>query len=235
MFSYTINNPNNFIIDSNNYHIVPIGFRCSTAIACKYANIRKFSLPFDWGIPWYPKTIHQIIESNFENFYDFKAPNDRAIFNTKYGFGSGHFNKNINELVETMKKRVDRLNNIIIEQNKKIYFIHISEDYFYDEKHREDSFNDMILKQLLELEILLKTKYIHLNFNIIYINFRQETIPENSNIINIVLHSSKLYEKSQGAPFESLRKYCGKILSELFNSKYCDNPINYSDNNVYNN
>ena len=61
MFSYKLNNPNNIIICKDNYDIIPIGYRCATAIACNYAKIRTCSLPFDWGIPWNPKKIKNIL------------------------------------------------------------------------------------------------------------------------------------------------------------------------------
>ena len=65
MFSYVINNPNNFVI-KNDYFIIPFGHRCSSALACKYANIRKFSLPFDWTIPSFPKKIQTVLENNLK-------------------------------------------------------------------------------------------------------------------------------------------------------------------------
>jgi len=71
MFSYIINNPNNFVIIQNDYEIIPFGHRCSSALACNYANIRKFSLPFDFGRPFFPKIIQTILENNFIGFTDF--------------------------------------------------------------------------------------------------------------------------------------------------------------------
>jgi len=225
MFSYVINNPNNFVI-KNDYFIIPFGHRCATSLACKYANIRKFSLPFDWGIPFFPKTIKQILENNFEGFTDFVFEK-KITKNTKYNFKSMHFNSNI---VELLKRRIARFNDIIT-QSKKIYFIYINEDYLYDNSYRTDKFNNENFNEMLELEEFIKKKYVNIDYNILYFNFERHIIPINSNIINIVLQTTNLYDTNKGAPFEELRNYCGKILAELFNTNL---TLGYNKN-VFNN
>ena len=40
MFSYTINNPNNFVVDDSDFYMIPFGHRCTSAIACNFANMR---------------------------------------------------------------------------------------------------------------------------------------------------------------------------------------------------
>ena len=57
-----------------------------------------------------------------------------------------------------------------------------------------------------------------LSGSILYFDFKHHNIPINSNIVNIVLHTTKFYNKSSGSPYEPLRIYCGKILAELFNT-----------------
>jgi hypothetical protein len=224
MFSHIINNPNNFII-KDDYYIVPFGHSCSSALACKYANIRKFSLPFDWTVPLFPKKIQKVLENNFHDFIpDVYNPPDRdshsiinGVFPTKYNFSLAHFNSNINAGVEEYKRRIDRFNNII-NKSKKIYFIYINEDYLFDNNYRQVKFNDNIFNEMLELETFLKDKYIHIDYNIIYFNFKQHIIPINSNIINIVLNTPTVYDTPGSSPYSELRNYCGKILSELFNT-----------------
>jgi hypothetical protein len=68
MFSHIINNPNDCVINNDNYYVIPFGHRCSSALACKYANLRKFSLPFDWTRPLFPQRIQRVLENNFLNF-----------------------------------------------------------------------------------------------------------------------------------------------------------------------
>ena len=151
MFSYKINNPNNFIIKYDNCYIIPIGHRCATSLACIYAKIRNFSLPFDWGIPWYPKTVQKILENDFKDFCNFKCHENGYIHNPTYHFGSSHFNKDINILVDSYNRRIKRFNNIINEPKKK-YFIYINEDFLYNKTHREDIHCDKVFNELLELE-----------------------------------------------------------------------------------
>jgi hypothetical protein len=60
---------------------------------------------------------------------------------------------------------------------------------------------------------------------ILYFNFKRHNIPINSNIINIVLYTTNLYDSEYiagGTYIDAFREYCGKILAGLFNtnSKY---------------
>jgi hypothetical protein len=210
MFSYTINNPNQIVIKKDEFVAIPFGHRCTSALACKYSNIRNFSLPFDWTIPLFPKKIQKVLENNFENFI---PEVHKKKFRNKYDIGLAHFNENVDEGIEEYKRRIVRFNNII-NQPKKIYFVYINEDYFYNADYQKESFNDNIFNEMLELENFLKRKYININYNILYFDFKHHTIPKNSNIINIVLHNKDFGEKY----IREFRAFCGKILSELFNT-----------------
>lgn len=192
MFSHKINNSNNFIKDYKDFYVVPFCHRCSSALACKYANIRNFSLPFDWVYPLYPNKIKKVLQNNFDDYIPDVHNN---IFNNKYDFTLHHFNPDINTGIDQYKRRINKFNEILNETNKKKYFVYINEDYLYDDKYRENDFNDKIFNEMLELEFLLKEKYINTDYNIFYFNFKHHNIPENSNIINIVLHTTKLYNK----------------------------------------
>ena len=68
-------------------------------------------------------------------------------------------------------------------------------------------------------------------FHILYFNFIEHNIPADSNIINIVLNSTEVYNYRKASPYEDFRNFCGKILSELFNT---DLLPGY-DKNVFNN
>ena len=225
MFSHSITS-DNFIIESD-YYVIPFGSRCSSAIVCKYANIRKFSLPFDWTIPLFPKKIQKVLENNFE---DYIPDVYNGKFLNKYDIALSHFNHNIDNGVEEYKRRIDRFNEII-NQQKKIYFVYVNEDYLYDENYRKDEFNDNIFNEMLELETFIKEKYINIDYNILYFNFKHHNTPTNSKIINILLHSTNLYDNPDVSPYQKLRDYCGKILSELFNTNL---TLGY-DGNIFNN
>jgi hypothetical protein len=228
MFSHTINNPNNFVIETD-YHIIPSGSKCCSALACKFANLRKFSLPFDWSIPVFPAKIQKVLENNFDDF----IPDVRnRKFKNKYGIGISHFNPNIDMGIEEYKRRIIRFNDII-NQPKKIYFVYINEEYLYNRSYRTDKFNEVIFNQMLEFEKFIKNKYTNINYNILYFNFIQHNIPAHSNIINIVLQTDKLYTVTQESPYNEFRIYCGKILAELFNTNI-EQTIDYNIN-IYKN
>jgi hypothetical protein len=226
MFSYNINNPNNFVI-KDDYFIIPFGHRCSSTLACKYANIRKFSLPFDWNIPLFPNKIQKVLENNFDYFIPDVY---NGIFHNKYDFELAHFNINISKGVDEYIRRIDRFNDII-NQSKKIYFVYINEDYLYNSSYRQNEFNDNIFNQMLELETFIKSKYKNINYNILYFNFKHHNIPTNSNIMNIVLHTTHLFDSVNTAPYEEFRQYCGMILTDLFNT----NLTLGIDANIFNN
>ena len=228
MFSYTINNPSKFVINKDNFYAIPFGHRCTSAISCKYARIRKFSLPFDWTIPLFPNKIQKVLDNKFNDFIPDVYNN---IFTNKYDIKLSHFNTNIDDGIEEYKRRIKRFNYIITDTSKKKYFVYINEDYLFDKKYREDKFNDNIFNQMLELENFLKKKYINIDYNILYFNFKHHNIPVNSNIINIVLHSTILHNTISGSPFEKFREYCGKILAEIFNTTVEQFNVKYDFNN----
>jgi len=102
MFSHTINNP---CLIEEDYYVVPFGHRCTSALACKYANIRKFSLPFDWTFRLFPKKIKAVLENHFE---DFIPDVHNGVFRNKYDIALAHFNPNLDAGIEEYKRRIER-------------------------------------------------------------------------------------------------------------------------------
>ena len=215
--SFKINNPNNIIINTKeNYYVIPFGHRCSSALTIKYASLRKFSLPFDWTIPLYPDKIKNILKNNFEDFIPDVKNN---IFENKYGVIISHFDDDILNGIKEYERRIERFNRII-KENKRIYFVYMNEDYIYSRKYREKEVNDKIFFDMLELEKFLKKKYLNINYTILYFNFFEYKIPKDSNIINIVLKTNKVYDTICDNNFNNYRLYCGKILSNVFKTKF---------------
>jgi len=214
MFSYFLHNPNQFQIDSN-YNVVPFGHRCSSALVCKYASLRKFSLPFDWTIPLLPNKIQQVLENDFKDFIPDVHNN---VFENKYNIILSHFNSDKEAGIEEYKRRIERFSSVMNDSTK-IYFVYINEDYLYDSEYRVDDFNDAIFSQMLDLETCIKTKYPNINYNILYFNFKQHEIPESSNIINIVLHANNIYDSFIPNYAEDFRNYCGEVLTKMFNTE----------------
>jgi len=228
MFSHYINNPNNLIVTNDDFYTIPFGQRCTSALACKYANVRNFSLPFDWTIPLFPSKIKKVLEYDF---YGFIPDVHNNHFDNIYDIGLAHFNPDIEKGVNEYKRRIDRFN-YIMNDNKKKYFVYINEDYLYDDNYRNDHFNDTIFNEMLDLEEFLKEKYINIDYTILYFNFKFHNIPSNSKIINIMLHTENFYDSNDNVFIIDFRKYCGKILAELFNTNI---NLNFDFLNDYNN
>jgi hypothetical protein len=226
-FSCAINNPKDIVIKTEDYFAVPFGPRCTSALACKYADIRKFSLPFDWTHPLFPNKIQNVLENNFE---DFIPDVHNGVFTNKYDFDLTHFNPNIDEGLQEYIRRIQRFI-YIMNQPQKLYFIFMNEDYLSFEKYRQDELIDKIFNDMLELEKFIKEKYTGIDYNILYFDFKQHNIPEDSNIINFVCHSTRLYESENDSPFEFFRAYCGSILSKLFHTEM---KLGYSEKTFHN-
>lgn len=242
MFSYKIHGFKkiNFESNQNNFYIVPFGQRCSSAMACIYANLRKFSLPFDWTIPLYPQNIKYVLKNKFKNFIP-DVYNDNFI--NIYNFRVAHFNSNKKEGIEQYNRRIERFNNIMMEKNKVIYFIYINDDYLVDEKCRNKDFNNNMFKELLNLELFMKQLYPHLKFKILYFDFVYHKIPKKNNIIQIELKSNKYVNARKDIEYtlksfsqeeinrkdleryylRKLRLYVAEILSIIFDTKYDKN------------
>lgn len=214
MLSYTINNPNNLVIVDfrDIYTVIPFGHRCTSALACKYSGVRKFSLPFDWVIPLYPGKIKDILENDFE---DFVPDVHRNLFHNKYNVSLKHFNRDIDAGIQEYERRIVRFKNVMTEPDTK-YFVYINEDYLYEDAYRQDDLNNVIFNEMLDLEKYIKNKYVGIKYRILYFNFKCHTIPSDSNIIGITLDTARVFTNRKTAPYEEFRNYCGQILSDIF-------------------
>lgn len=239
MFSHKIHHlkKKKLVISENDFIIIPFGQRCSSAMACIYANLRKFSLPFDWTIPLYPKNIKYVLKNKFENFIpDVYNDNYKNIYN----FRVAHFNSNKKQGIEQYNRRIQRFNDIMMEKNKIIYFIYLNDDYLINENCRNKDFNNNMFNELLNLELYIKQLYPHLKFQILYFDFVYHKIPKNYNIIQIELKSDKYVNVRKDIEYtlksfsqeeinrkyleryclKKLRLYVAKILSKIFHTKY---------------
>jgi len=214
MFSHTLHNPNNIVL-KDNYYAIPFGHRCASAIACKYASIRHFSLPFDWVRPLFPNQIQKVIENNFS---DFVPDVYGGVLWNKYGIHLTHFNADIAKGLDEYTRRIERFHMVMNDTNT-LYFVYFNEDYLFDPEYRKDAFLDGQFHEMLELESFLKEKYPAIDYSILYVDFKKHDIPTTSNILNIVLESTTLYDVPEGSTFNELREYVGILLTELFHTK----------------
>jgi len=180
-------------------------------LICKYSQLRKFSLPFDWTIPLFPNKIKKIIENDFKNY----LPDVRnKKFLNKYQIYLAHFNKDIEKGIQEYERRIVRFRNIMSEKNKKYYFVYSNEDYIYNEKYKEINFNQKIFKEMLILEKYLQKEYKNIDYCILYFNFFDFKIPKDSKIINIQLTQTEKNKNSN-----HFRYFCAEILTKLFGTE----------------
>ena len=161
-----------------------------------------------------PSKIQKVLENDFKDFIPDVRNN---IFVNNYDIKLEHFNPNINVGISEYERRIERFLRILNEK-KKIYFVYFNEDYLYNPSFRKTEYINEIFSQMLKLDFFLREKYPHIDYNILYFNFIERTIPTNSNIINIVLSANYLFDNSNGLSHDTIRIYCGKVLSELFNT-----------------
>ena len=230
MFDSEISNPNSIEISDINYSVIPFGHRCTSALACIFANVRHVSLPFDWTIPSLPKRIQSVLENDFEHF----VPDvENGIFVNKYDIELAHFNPDVIEGIRSYNRRINAFTQIMEDSAKSKYFVYINEDFLYDPAYREPEFTDKTFKEMLELEEYLKQHYPGMNYAILYFDFKEHQIPQDSRIINIVLHTPQLYNTTELTPYEALRYYCGKVLTKIFNTVLT--PPGYDFNTIFKN
>ena len=210
-YPYKIWNPNQIAIDTTqSYTVIPFGHRCTSALACKFANLRKMSLPFDWVNPVFGKTIQTILEQQFQDF----IPNVREQqFCNKYGVRLEHFNRDVEEGISEYTRRIERWFHIMNDTTTK-YFVYINEDYLDNPEFRSKEWNDSKFSEMVELEQFLKKTYPSMKYAILYFNAKKHNIPADSNIINIVFDPNNLPQNR----IEEFRYECGEILSKLFHT-----------------
>jgi hypothetical protein len=222
-YKYEINNPNNIHINGSieNIEVIPIGFRCSTAIACMYSNLRNYSLPFDWVTHALPYKINQVFEKDFVNFLPTDLSIDKRHNTNIYNIALAHFsqmcNKDKNKGIIIMNRRIERLKKILT-NNKVKYFIYINENHI-PERYRnvklDKNLSNKTFNEIIELDNFFKKHYSHCKCIIIYIDFFSHNVPIDSNIIHIMIH---LNNSKTSSPLN--RPFYGAILSDLFKSEY---------------
>jgi hypothetical protein len=207
---------------------IPLGTRCPSALICKYANLRKTSLPFDWGGIWTPHKVKLIIENDFDGFCRFEQRADGSTANYLYDFESTHMHSDMKTNISNYERRIERFKHIFARENlrkKHIYFVYTNEDFMYKEKFRSREFNDAMFRQMLDFESFLTERHADIEYNIIYFGFDERQIPPDSRIIYVHLESAVITLDSDTYlrdPYDSdvFRLYCGSVLAEMFGTAF---------------
>ena len=146
--------------------IISIGHRCSSAIAIKGAGFRKESFPFDWAGSQNSHNVFAAIEDDLADFMP-----ERGHLINRYGIGLPHLDasKSIEENEATMKRRCDRFLDVLRTERRKVLLVYANEDYLYSEAHR-GVHSRKLFDGVLSISQLLRHKYPHLDFHILYID-----------------------------------------------------------------
>jgi hypothetical protein len=106
-------------------YIIPFGYNCYPSIILQELNLRFFSLPFDF-IYSNISMIEDCLENNFSDFLDIKNYinyKTKGCINTYYKNKLPHFNMINLEFNSIMRRRINRLYNILKCNDKKLFFM----------------------------------------------------------------------------------------------------------------
>ena len=212
---YTINNPMKISFLTGK-PVISIGIRCTSAIACRYAGIRKVAMPFDWTIPTTPSIVQAILEEDFKDFIPDVA-NEKFI--NRYGIRLAHFNPDRNAGIEAMKRRISRCRQLLNTYSGRIYFVYTHEDYLYDPAHRATTYTTERYNEMIQLYNYMCDTFPRLDIVIIYIDFADHPRIPSANIVHVKMHVDRTCDnplKPDPTLFVPFRKMCGDILCKLF-------------------
>jgi hypothetical protein len=215
-FTHSLTNPNDLIIAKDDFHCVPFGNSCSSALACKYAGIRNASLPLDWAARTTPRKIQEVLESDFSDFIPDVHNN---IFVNKYDLSLPHFNPILDDGIKETGRRIRRLLDIL-RSTTKIYFVYVNDAYLVNDNYRQSHYTDTFFREMVDLELFLKKRFLSINFSILFFDFTNHSLPEGSNIVEFVIRPSQLYDSDSMFAAEALRKYIGHTLADLFDARF---------------
>lgn len=194
------------------FRVIPIGLRCTSAIATKSAGLRQCSLPFDWLDKAYPIKVRNVLEADFA---DFIPDVYQGQFINKYEIHFPHFNPDLEKGIQECVRRMDRFRSML-QTESMIFFVYVNEDYLYNPMFRDPYVNQKMFEHMEEVDALLASKVCH-QYKILYIDFVQhESNSDTSHIESIVLKSTQYYACEEDAPFHDYREMCGRLLSRYF-------------------
>ena len=151
---------------------VSLGADCGSAGALRASGKKTFSFPFDWVVSFH--SIHKVFQNDFRGLLEDRAANTEINvyaneFNVEYNIRFFH-RELIKDYDNTLKRRLDRLINLLNSSDKELIFIRRS----HDQKHHNeikycglsapeeiDDVQDMKL-----LKDILLSKYPKLKFKI---------------------------------------------------------------------
>lgn len=120
------------IFENDFDYVIPFGFNCNSAYACKIAGVRKEKLPFDWmrhhGLPENLKFLayHKMVQDMYDNSLKFNIIkhkiNEFSIVNYKSWIPHESGDCDCSQISEKYEKYFSRLKSIL-ESNSKILIV----------------------------------------------------------------------------------------------------------------
>lgn len=140
--------------------VIPCGIDCGLAnLLIKY-NLRSFSLPFDWSLPY--GGVSEIIKNNFKDF----IPNNNSKINTSYNYSFVH--NNFPKDTETIVRRCNRFTELLKTTNDELVFIRKGHAFHHHaETHNLGLKIENDITDAENLSNVLKEKYPKLQYKII--------------------------------------------------------------------
>ena len=198
---------------------ISIGHRCHIGLMLKLYGYRTDAMPFD-SIIYSFEGVIDCFENNFINFFPKKIiceyVDNRKLFRGKYG-AFPHHDLDNNNIIETFKRRIDRLNDYLSSTNDEIIFCRTVID-------------DDEIELLNKFINTIKNKYPKLKFKIllIYDNEYIQEIILNYNEYAYILNSCNI-SKDQNNKINSINyKYLFDYLKNInnFDDFKCDLKFN---------
>jgi hypothetical protein len=148
------------------YLYIPIGIDCDVATMCKELGIREAAFPFDHIVTY--EGITNIVKNDFQGFLPNAKTddlNEPSILNKQYGVRFMHDNFLKKSDVDKYKRRIERFNNILKTEKKKVIFIKKGHSlHHHNEYNMTNEYNE-----IKELDDYLQNNYKELDYKIVLI------------------------------------------------------------------
>ena len=211
-------------IELENCVFFSIGHKCSSAIAARTAGLRSFALPFDWCEHVFPQKVINVLENNFEDFIpdtfdNLLVPEEKeniCYYKNKYDIHICHIDSTkTEEIIAAYKRRILRAIDVL-NGTQNVCFLYANEGYLWNKDFRYEDFNKQTFAELVAFDTYIKTKYPQLKYKIVFIDFVKHDVPAQSNIVNMVVHSTEVYDVHIDGVVNDFRIHCAKLLNAIF-------------------
>lgn len=204
--------------------IISLGSQCDPALTLKILNLKNKTYPFDW-VRSNSKIIFDVLLNGKTNYITFNSEKNNEYYTKSidevdfkdfpethinlYGQYFAHYiNISTNDLIDKFNNYFERFYSVL-NDNKKILFIHTHEEYIYHKKSRDDK--DMFYDYLCKINDLLEKNYPTLDFTILNIDINN-MYKNHGKIINMSIeYNMKISDNCETHKGEFFHPYRHKI------------------------